>query len=99
MRLRPVLAFALLAVTGCAATGISLLLGEIGADGTQNATGAVAVLDPESGADIAVLDQANSKSGVRQRRVSMKAMSADKLNARYGDLLATLPQPPRLFPL
>lgn len=97
MRVRPVLVFALLALTGCAATGVSLLPGEIGANGTQNATGAVAVLDPESGADIAVLDQANSKSGVRQRRVSMKAMSADKLNARYGDLLATLPQPPRLF--
>ncbi len=97
MHLRPALAFALLVLTGCAATGVSMLPGEIGADGKQRDTGAVAVLDPETGADVAVLDQANSKSGVRQRHVSMKAMTPEKLNARYGALLATLPQPPRLF--
>lgn len=97
MHLRPALAFALLALTGCTATGVSMFPGEIGADGKQRDTGAVAVLDPETGADVAVLDQANSKSGVRQRHVSMKAMTPEKLNARYGALLATLPQPPRLF--
>lgn len=97
MHLRPALAFALLVLTGCAATGVSMFPGEIGADGKQRDTGAVAVLDPETGADVAVLDQANSKSGVRQRHVSMKAMTPEKLNARYGALLATLPQPPRLF--
>lgn len=97
MHLRPALAFALLALTGCTATGVSMFPGEIGADGKQRDTGAVAVLDPDTGADVAVLDQANSKSGVRQRHVSMKAMTPEKLNARYGALLATLPQPPRLF--
>lgn len=98
MRLHPVFAFSLLALTGCAATGVSLLPGEINPQtGQQNPTGGVAVLDPETGADVAVIDQANSRSGVRKRHVSMKAVSPDKLDARYGALLATLPQPPRLF--
>ena len=97
MHLRSVLAFTVLALTGCASTGVSLLPGEIGADGKQRETGAVAVLDPENGADVAVLDQANSRTGVNKRRVAMKAIAPDKLNARYGALLATLPQPPRLF--
>lgn len=74
-----------------------MLPGEIGADGKQRDTGAVAVLDPETGADVAVLDKANSKSGVRKRHVSMAAVPPQKLEARYGALLATLPQPPRLF--
>ena len=97
MQLRPALALTLLALTGCATTGVSMFPGEIGADGKQRDTGAVAVLDPDTGADVAVLDQADSKSGVRKRHVSMKAVAPEKLNARYGALLATLPQPPRLF--
>ena len=97
MHHRPVLAFLFLALTGCASTGVSLLPGEIGADGKQRETGAVAVLDPENGSDMAVLDQANSRTGVNKRHVTMKSVAPDKLNARYGALLATLPQPPRLF--
>ena len=97
MHYRPVLAFLLLALTGCASTGVSLLPGEIGADGKQRETGAVAVLDPENGTDMAVLDQANSRTGVNKRHVTMKSVAPEKLNARYGALLATLPQPPRLF--
>lgn len=97
MRLLPALALASLAMTGCAGTGVALFPGEVGADGQQNETGAVAVLDPETGADMAVLDQANSNSGVRKRHVSMKGVSPDKLNARYGALLGSMPQPPRLF--
>ena len=97
MHHRPVLAFLLLALTGCASTGVSLLPGEIGADGKQRETGAVAVLDPENGTDMAVLDQANSRTGVNKRHVTMKSVAPEKLNARYGALLATLPQPPRLF--
>ena len=98
MRLHPLLAIALLALTGCAATGVSLFPGEIDPfTGKQDPTGGVAVLDPEGGSDVAVIDQANSQTGVRNRRVSVRAMSAEKLDARYGALLATLPQPPRLF--
>lgn len=98
MRLHPVFAVALLALTGCAHTGVSLFPGEIDpVTGKQNPTGGVAVLDPKDGSDVAVIDQANSQSGVRNRHVSVKAMSAEQLDARYGALLATLPQPPRLF--
>lgn len=98
MRFHPVFAFSLLALAGCATTGVSLFPGEIDPQtGKQRDTGAVAVLDPDTGADVAVLDQANSKSGVRARHVSVKEMSPDKMNARYGALLASLPQPPRLF--
>lgn len=98
MRLYPVYAVALLALTGCARTGVSLFPGEIDpVTGKQNPTGGVAVLDPHDGSDVAVIDQANSQSGVRNRHVSVKTMSAEQLDARYGALLATLPQPPRLF--
>lgn len=79
---------------GCAGTGVALFPGENGAQ-----TGAVAVLDPETGSDVAVLDQANSRSGVRNRRVSVRAETPAALEARYGALLATLPEPPRLFRL
>jgi outer membrane protein OmpA-like peptidoglycan-associated protein len=97
MHYRPVLALLVSALAGCASTGVSLLPGEIGADGKQKETGAVAVLDPQNGTDMAVLDQANSRTGVNKRRVVMKSVAPEKLNARYGALLATLPQPPRLF--
>ena len=97
MHLRFVLSLSLLALTACATTGVSMFPGEIGADGKQRETGAVAVLDPENGADVAVLDQANSRTGVNKRHIAMKAVAPEKLNARYGALLATLPQPPRLF--
>ena len=97
MHLRFALCLSLLTLTGCMTTGVSMFPGEIGADGKQRDTGAVAVLDPENGADVAVLDQANSRTGVNKRHVTMKAVAPEKLNARYGALLATLPQPPRLF--
>ena len=97
MHLRPVLLFVLLVLTGCAGTGVSLLPGEIGADGKQRETGAVAVLDPDSGTDVAVLDQANSRTGVNKRHVAIKAVAPEQLNTRYGALLASLPQAPRLF--
>ena len=97
MHLRFALSLSLLTLTGCMTTGVSMFPGEIGADGKQRDTGAVAVLDPENGADVAVLDQANSRTGVNKRHVTMKAVAPEKLNARYGALLATLPQPPRLF--
>lgn len=83
-----------LLLCGCAGTGVALFPGENGA-----ATGAVAVLDPESGGDIAVLDQPNSRAGVRGRSASIKSLPPERLEARYGALLATLPEAPRLFRL
>ena len=95
MRIGGVVLVALLVLTtGCARTGVTMFPGEKGE------SGAVAVLDPKTGADIAVLDTPNSRTGVSGgRSVSMKAMSADALNAKFGDLLAQVPESPKLFVL
>ena len=89
-----VLVILLVLTTGCARTGVTMFPGEKGE------LGAVAVLDPETGADVAVLDTPNSRTGVNGgRSVSMKAMSADALNAKFGDLLSQVPEVPKLFVL
>ncbi len=84
---------AALVLAGCARTGIALLPGE------QGAAGSIALLDPASGADIAVIDQPNSKSGVNGRSVITKIMTAEAMTQHYGDLLSALPEPPKLFVL
>lgn len=88
-----------LVLAGCAGTGVSLFPGEKNAQGVFNPTGAVAVLDPQTGQDVQVLDQANSRSGVNRRRVLVKNVSAEMLEKRYGALLASLPEAPRKFVL
>lgn len=94
------IAVAIFLLAGCAGrTGVSLLPGEIDALGAQNPTGAVVVLDPGSGTDIRVIDQANSQSGIRGGNVSVKAVSVAALEAKYGDLLAALPSQPKSFTL
>jgi outer membrane protein OmpA-like peptidoglycan-associated protein len=91
---RTLLLVGLLVTAGCARTGVSLLPNERGE------SGAVAVLDPKTGQDVAVIDQANSKTGVSGgRSVSTKTLSAAEMQGRFGDLLDSLPEPPRLFVL
>ena len=97
MRRLPLLLCVALVVTGCARTNVSMFPGEANASGGVNPTGAVAFLDPETGADIAVVDQANSRSAGGKRRVSTKALTPAQMQKRYGALLATVPEPPRLF--
>jgi outer membrane protein OmpA-like peptidoglycan-associated protein len=97
MRCLPLLLLGALAVTGCARTSVSVLDGEASAAGGLNPTGAVAFLDPATGGDIAVLDQANSRSAGGKRKVSTRAMTAAQMQQRYGALLGALPEPPRLF--
>lgn len=82
----------LLLLAGCASTQVSLLEGEEGA-----ATGAVAVLDPKNEGDVRVLDQARSKSSVRQRTVSTSVPAKRKPETRYAPLLTTMPEKPRRF--
>jgi outer membrane protein OmpA-like peptidoglycan-associated protein len=86
---------------GCASsrTGISLLPGEVGEQGEVAPTGAVVVLDPSNDQDIQVIDQANSQSGVKGDKVSVKQLAPGQLDAQYGDLLALLPPKPSLFRL
>ena len=97
MRRLPLILFVALVVTGCARTNVSMFPGEANAAGGVNPTGAVAFLDPETGADIAVVDQANSRSAGSKRRVSTTTLTPAQMQKRYGALLATVPEPPRLF--
>jgi hypothetical protein len=92
-----VIALATLALTGCAHTGVSLFDGEKSAEGVQNPTGALAVLDPVTGKDISVVDQSGTSRSVRRSRVSIKNLTPAQLNSRYGSLLSSLPEPPRLI--
>ena len=96
MRAFPALVAAL-ALAGCAHTGVSLFGGEKNADGTVNATGAVAVLDPVTGQDVVLVDKADASRNVRKNKVSLKNVTAAQLNKRYGKLLASLPEKPRVF--
>jgi outer membrane protein OmpA-like peptidoglycan-associated protein len=84
----------LLALSGCAHTGVTMFAGEKGEHGS------IAVLDPKTGADLAILDQANSRTAITNGKPgSAKAMSADRANLRYGGLLSDVPEPPKLFVL
>lgn len=71
--------------------------GEKNAAGGVNPTGAVAVLDPITGEDISLVDQANSRSALGKRKLSSKTLSAAQMNTRFGSLLASLPEQPKLF--
>jgi outer membrane protein OmpA-like peptidoglycan-associated protein len=100
MRARLLIAATFLILAGCAAsTNVSLLPGEKDDQGQQNETGAVVVLDPGSDQDIRVIDQANTRSGVKGARVDVKSVTPETLQAQYGDLLSTLPRKPALFRL
>jgi outer membrane protein OmpA-like peptidoglycan-associated protein len=96
----PAIAAIFLVLTGCtASTGVSLFPGEKNDAGEQNPTGAVVVLDQASGSDIRVIDEANSRSGVKGNRVAVKSVTPDALEAKYGDLLSSLPSAPKIFRL
>jgi outer membrane protein OmpA-like peptidoglycan-associated protein len=100
MRARLLIAATFLILAGCAAsTNVSLLPGEKDDQGQQNETGAVVVLDPGSDQDIRVIDQVNTRSGVKGARVDVKSVTPETLQAQYGDLLSTLPRKPALFRL
>ena len=71
--------------------------GEKNAAGGVNPTGAVAVLDPVTGEDVSLVNQANSRSALGKRKVSTKTLSATQMNARFGALLSSMPEQPKLF--
>lgn len=74
------------ALAGCATSKVSLYPD---AEGT---TGAVAVLDPESGAEIGAVTTPNTRA-----RVGGKAVSASKPVRPRTGLMAWLPSPPRVY--
>ena len=89
MRRLAVLATCVLA-SGCA-TGarVALLDGEPG-----QATGAVAVFDPATGAERGQLTQANTEAALGGGSVRAKPATAN-----YGELLSAMPAPPQVFVL
>jgi outer membrane protein OmpA-like peptidoglycan-associated protein len=103
MRAFSVTVAAALALTGCAGTKVALYDGEESCFDTatqktvQCPTGSVAVLNDETGGDIALIDQAYSRGNARATRASIKSVKPEVLRARYGKLFDTLPKPPRLF--
>ncbi len=99
MRILPVTLLAALVLTGCAHTGVSLLSGEKRADGSLNPTGALAVLDPVTGQDLSVINQADAARNIHNTKVSVKNVTPEQLNARYGSLLASMPAPPMVLTL
>ena len=78
-------------LAGCARDRLVLFPNEGGAE-----TGSVAVLDPAAETERGVLDRPNSSTGLG-RSVRARDRSPDSLEKRYGDLLRTLPTPPRTF--
>jgi outer membrane protein OmpA-like peptidoglycan-associated protein len=82
-----------LAIPGCSKTGIAILPNDGGP------AGGLALIDTGTGADIAVIDQPNSKNGINGRRVITKVVAAQAMTQQYGDLLAALPEAPKLFVL
>jgi outer membrane protein OmpA-like peptidoglycan-associated protein len=95
---RPLLIAAICFIlAGCASssTRVSLLTGEKNELGEQSETGAVVVLDPGSDQDIRVISEANSRSGVKGSSVAIKSVTPGALEAKYGDLLTTLPRKPK----
>jgi len=84
--MRPLATFLLAALLGgCATTNVALLSGEPGVP-----VGAVAVLDPKTEADRAVLDQANTQATVGSGAVRARPVDP----ARYAALTGSLPAPP-----
>jgi outer membrane protein OmpA-like peptidoglycan-associated protein len=83
----------LVLTTGCAHTGVTMFAGEKGEPG------AVAVLDPKTGADMALLDKPNSRTGIGAGSLSTKALDPDVAKRRYSGLFAEVPEAPKLFVL
>lgn len=85
---------ALVLIAGCAHRDTLALLEQEGA--TAGESGAVAVLDPETGAEIGVVDRANVRARLTPGRVTART-SRKPLETRYAAVLGTLPPPPRTF--
>lgn len=77
-----------LALAACASDRVALLHDEGGG------AGAVAVLDPATGAERGALTKPDTQAGLGRG-----AVHAGPLKANYDDLLASMPPPPRVFTL
>lgn len=78
------------ALAGCAGTRVALL----DAETPGGSAGAVAVMDPQTGAERGQLTQANTEA-----RLGGGAVRPHALKARFDDLMAAMPPPPLTFTL
>jgi len=78
------------ALAGCSTTRVALL----DAETPGGSAGAVAVIDPQTGAERGQLTQANT-----QARLSGAAVRPHPLRAHFEALLAAMPPPPQVFTL
>lgn len=85
---------ALLLLAGCRTSTVTLLDGEAG-----NPAGAVAVIDPKSGEDRALIATAGSRARVNGARSRVQAGDAAAAEAANRDVLDTLPRPALRFVL
>lgn len=79
-------------LAACAQDRVVLLAND---DGTSS--GAVAVLDPESGEARAVVSDANSETLIGSGPLATASLQPDEIAAVYGALLEGLPRPPADF--
>ncbi len=82
----------LMLVTGCASSTVTLLDGEPGSP-----VGAVAVVDPKSGADVKLIETAGTSARVNGASASLRPGDPAKAEARYAALFEAMPRPPRRF--
>lgn len=93
MRRAPILLVTTL-LAGCATSSVTLLKGE-----GDNPVGAVAVIDPKTGEDAAIIDKAGSAVAVNGRQATVRRVDAERAEQDNAALLAGLPDPAKRFVL
>jgi outer membrane protein OmpA-like peptidoglycan-associated protein len=81
-------------LAGCATSSVTLLNGEAGAP-----AGAVAIVDPRTGSDLALVGSAGTSARLGSGRPTPRQGDPAAAEARNADLLAALPAAPRRFVL
>lgn len=84
----------LLALAGCATSTVVLLPNEGGRPG-----GALAVIDPKTGEDVRLIENAGTRAVVAGRRARVVAVPIDQAERDYGPLLGYMPDAPARFVL
>ncbi len=83
-----------MALAGCAGNRLSLLANE-----DDGRTGSVGIYDTKSDKEIAVVDKVGGVAAIAGNAAKISALGEAAFNARYGGLVAGLPQQPQAFTL
>lgn len=82
-----------LLLAGCAVSRVALGPGD-GGD-----AGSISILDAKTSQEVAIVDKAGAVANVSGGAAAVKVMDSAAFEAKYGELLAGLPQAPRTFTL